>query len=196
MENLCLAGGVALNCVANGRLLREGPFKRLWIQPAAGDAGGALGVAYAVHHRYFEQERNGHPLRDESGGEAYWDRMKGTLLGPSFSETEIAEFLAAGNIPHERVERRRVADVAANVGEHSRLALGQHALADRADDGRRQAGNRCRWAHACAIARTAARLDREVNMDERPVTVRGLVEHREHDERDLVVGCASVGRCL
>src|SRR3989442_11312143 len=51
MENLCLAGGVALNCVGNGRLLREGPFRRLWIQPAAGDAGGAVGVALTIHHK-------------------------------------------------------------------------------------------------------------------------------------------------
>ncbi len=139
MENLCLAGGVALNCVANGRLLREGPFKRLWIQPAAGDAGGALGVAYAVHHRYFEQERNGHPSQDESGGEAYWDRMKGTLLGPSFSEAEIAGFLAAGNIPHERVERselpRRVAALVADekvIGlMQGRMEFGPRALGAR-----------------------------------------------------------------
>jgi len=53
MENLCLAGGVALNCVGNGRLLREGPFKRLWIQPAAGDAGGALGIAQLIWHRHM-----------------------------------------------------------------------------------------------------------------------------------------------
>src|SRR5436189_3448282 len=57
MENLCLAGGVALNCVGNGRLLREGPFPRLWIQPAAGDAGGALGVAQLIWHRYCNQPR-------------------------------------------------------------------------------------------------------------------------------------------
>ena len=54
-ENLVLAGGVALNCVGNGRLLREGPFKRLWIQPAAGDAGGALGVAQLIAHRHFKR---------------------------------------------------------------------------------------------------------------------------------------------
>src|ERR1043166_4409363 len=57
MENLCLAGGGALNCVANGRILREGPFKRLWIQPAAGDAGGALGVAQLIWHWHRQQPR-------------------------------------------------------------------------------------------------------------------------------------------
>ena len=57
LENLCLAGGVALNCVGNGRILREGPFKRLWIQPAAGDAGGALGVAQLIWHRHLGKPR-------------------------------------------------------------------------------------------------------------------------------------------
>ena len=57
LENLCLAGGVALNCVTNARLLREGKFKRIWIQPAAGDAGGALGVAQLIWHRYCSQPR-------------------------------------------------------------------------------------------------------------------------------------------
>lgn len=56
-RRLCMAGGVALNCVGNGRLLREGPFDELWIQPAAGDAGGALGVAYALWHRYLGKPR-------------------------------------------------------------------------------------------------------------------------------------------
>ena len=62
MRNLCLAGGVALNCVANGRLLREGPFERLWVQPAAGDAGGALGVALAIHHKVLGAPRRA-PVR-------------------------------------------------------------------------------------------------------------------------------------
>jgi carbamoyltransferase len=139
MENLCMAGGVALNCVANGRLLREGPFKRLWIQPAAGDAGGALGVAFAVYHRYFEKERNGHLLNDDGGGEHYWDRMKGTLLGPRFSEAEIEAFLNERNILHERVERAslpaRVASLIADekvVGlMQGRMEFGPRALGAR-----------------------------------------------------------------
>ncbi len=57
MRDLCLAGGVALNCVGNGRILREGPFEQIWIQPAAGDAGGALGVALALWHRYLDKPR-------------------------------------------------------------------------------------------------------------------------------------------
>lgn len=139
MENLCMAGGVALNCVANGRLLREGPFKRVWIQPAAGDAGGALGVAFAVYHRYFEKERNGHLVSDDGGGEHYWDRMKGTLLGPRFTEAEIEAFLNARNIPHERVERgslpARVAGLVADekvVGlMQGRMEFGPRALGAR-----------------------------------------------------------------
>ena len=83
MKNLCLAGGVALNCVANGRLLREGPFDDLWIQPAAGDAGGALGAAMFVWHQLME-----HPRTVKAT-----DSMKGALLGPSFSDAEIKETL-------------------------------------------------------------------------------------------------------
>ena len=74
-----LAGGVALNCVANGRILREGPFERLWVQPASGDAGGALGVALLIHHQLLENPRvPGHP-----------DGQSGSLLGPGYSDEEI-----------------------------------------------------------------------------------------------------------
>src|SRR2546423_14087364 len=86
LENLCLAGGVALNCVANGRLLREGPFKRLWIQPAAGDAGGALGVAQLIWHRECQRPRTVVPGRDA---------MQGAYLGPDFSDDDIREYLDA-----------------------------------------------------------------------------------------------------
>ena len=81
--NLCLAGGVALNCVANGRILREGPFKELWIQPAAGDAGGALGAALAVWYQMMGKPRN-------NGGR---DTMRGALLGPEYTDAEIATYL-------------------------------------------------------------------------------------------------------
>jgi carbamoyltransferase len=86
-ENLCLAGGVALNCVANGKVLREGKFKYVWIQPAAGDAGGAIGAALAAIHLH---ER--HPRKPNSG-----DRMAGAFLGPSFTQLDIERrILAAG----------------------------------------------------------------------------------------------------
>lgn len=83
MKNLVMAGGVALNCVANGRLLREGPFDDIWIQPAAGDAGGALGAALFVWHQLLEKPRN------QNGR----DSQRGSLLGPQFGNDEIAAFL-------------------------------------------------------------------------------------------------------
>ena len=83
MDNLCLAGGVALNCVANGKILRDGPFKNLWIQPAAGDAGGALGAALMVWHQMLDKPRTTNGT----------DTMKGSLLGPEYSDAEIASYL-------------------------------------------------------------------------------------------------------
>src|SRR5262249_51239039 len=84
-RNLCLAGGVALNCVANGKVLRDGKFDRIWIQPAAGDAGGAVGAALAAYHQFKQRPRtvgNG-------------DGMSGAFLGPEYSQTDIEERLAA-----------------------------------------------------------------------------------------------------
>ena len=85
LKNLCLAGGVALNCVGNGRILREGPFEQLWIQPAAGDAGGALGVALFTWHQLL-----GQPRKPAAGGS---DAQQGSLLGPAFSQQEVERFL-------------------------------------------------------------------------------------------------------
>ena len=82
-KNLCLAGGVALNCVSNGRLLREGPFESIWIQPAAGDAGGAIGAALSAHHEYLEKPRS----------VVQGDAMQGSYLGPSYDENEIKQYL-------------------------------------------------------------------------------------------------------
>ncbi len=97
-ENLCLAGGVALNCVANGRLLREGPFERLWIQPAAGDAGGALGAALMAWHVHAGGPRDFAGQNDGGPGDA----MRGSYLGPAFSDDEVAAFLDAEGVPYER----------------------------------------------------------------------------------------------
>ncbi len=83
-KNLCLAGGVALNCVANGRLLREGPFENIWIQPAAGDAGGAAGAAAVVWHGY-----DGQPRKLNGNGSAAADRMHGSYLGPEYAPEQI-----------------------------------------------------------------------------------------------------------
>jgi carbamoyltransferase len=80
LDNLCLAGGVALNCVANGKILRDGAFKNVWVQPAAGDAGGALGAALAVWHQFLGNERHADGVRD---------MMTGALLGPAYSQSDI-----------------------------------------------------------------------------------------------------------
>jgi len=96
LEDLCLAGGVALNCVGNGRLLREGPFRRLWIQPAAGDAGGALGTAQLAWHRHLRKPRTVNPS----------DSMKGAYLGPEYSDSEIEAFLRRQGAAYERPSRQ------------------------------------------------------------------------------------------
>jgi carbamoyltransferase len=94
-DRLCLAGGVALNCVANGRLLREGPFSEIWVQPAAGDAGGALGAALSVWHEYLEQPR------EVTAGR---DRMRGSYLGQAHGNDEIEAFLRDNAIPYHRLD--------------------------------------------------------------------------------------------
>src|ERR1700733_13429974 len=86
VKNLCLAGGVALNCVANGKVLRDGHFENVWIQPASGDAGGALGAALAAHYQFHEQ------LRTVQAGR---DSMHGAYLGPEFSQDQIERRLSA-----------------------------------------------------------------------------------------------------
>jgi carbamoyltransferase len=106
LENLCLAGGVALNCVANGKLLREGPFKRLWIQPAAGDAGGAVGVAQLIWHRHCGQPRRVTPGKDA---------MKGAYLGPSYSDDEIETYLKSAGAVYRRLERAPLLETVAGL---------------------------------------------------------------------------------
>ncbi|MBI3789896.1 MAG: carbamoyltransferase [Gemmatimonadetes bacterium] len=105
-ENLCLAGGVALNCVGNGRLLREGPFKNLWIQPASGDAGGALGAAMMAWHRHRNQPRTVVPGKDS---------MRGAYLGPEFSAAETEAFLKSVNAPYERLPREQLTEKVAGL---------------------------------------------------------------------------------
>jgi carbamoyltransferase len=94
MKYLCLAGGVALNCVGNGHVLREGPFEDLWIQPAAGDAGGALGAALAVWYQYLENPR---PVNGEK------DFQKASYLGPVFDNQYIETFFKISNIPYRKM---------------------------------------------------------------------------------------------
>ena len=133
MRDLCLAGGVALNCVGNGRVLREGPFENVWIQPAAGDAGGALGVALSLWHRHLGQPR----VSPEAAGT--WERSahaakspspqvprSGSYLGPQFSEAEIADAIAKGGWVARRVDRAVLADeVAAALASEKVVGLMQ-----------------------------------------------------------------------
>ena len=100
-RHLCLAGGVALNCVANGRILRSGLFDDIWIQPAAGDAGGALGAALAVWHRYLGHERKSPGANRGSGAE---DSMNGALLGPEYDDEQIKAVLHDEAVPYEQLE--------------------------------------------------------------------------------------------
>ena len=97
--NLCLAGGVALNCVANGKILRDGSFDNIWIQPAAGDAGGALGAALCAHHLYKDQPRS-------VNGEG--DAMRGSYLGPSFEQAETEERLTGAGAKFTRLDDHQV----------------------------------------------------------------------------------------
>ena len=103
-DRLCLAGGVALNCVANGRLLREGPFSEIWIQPAAGDAGGALGAALSVWHEYLDKPRAGTQTESTNGAGNGSDRMRGSYLGPAFGNDQIEAYLVAAGIPYQRLD--------------------------------------------------------------------------------------------
>jgi len=130
LPNLCLAGGVALNCVGNGRLLREGPFENIWIQPAAGDAGGSLGVAQLIWHRHLAQPRTVTPGKDS---------MKGAYLGPGFTEPDIKKRLDRLGAKYELVERealtQKVAALLADgkmIGWHNgRNEFGPRALGSR-----------------------------------------------------------------
>jgi carbamoyltransferase len=130
-KNLCLAGGVALNCVANGLILREKIFDRIWIQPAAGDAGGALGAALAVWHMRREDPQPRTPVEP--------DAMQGAFLGPEFSDDEIEAVLRQHNAVYERLDRdallARVVDLLAAekiVGWiQGRMEFGPRALGHR-----------------------------------------------------------------
>ena len=99
LRNLTLAGGVALNCVANGKLLREGPFENIWIQPAAGDAGGAIGAALVCWYSYFGNSRN-------VDGKS--DLQFGSYLGPQFNDDDILQFIQSNNYPAEKLEEEEL----------------------------------------------------------------------------------------
>ncbi len=129
-KNLCLAGGVALNCVGNGRILREGPFENIWIQPAAGDAGGALGAALFVWYQYLGNKRS-------TDGKA--DFMQGAYLGPEFDNSYVAEYLIKNNISHTELSNEKV------PGEIAELIAAQNVVGwfqGRMEFGPRALGNR------------------------------------------------------
>lgn len=128
-DNLCLAGGVALNCVANGRILRDSPYKNIWIQPAAGDAGGALGAALAAYYEYTQKERVVLPQ----------DSMSGALLGSCFSNEEVRVELDKLNLSYEYLDDHVLFDaIAADIDRGSvvgffrgRMEFGPRALGAR-----------------------------------------------------------------
>ncbi|MDD5544343.1 MAG: carbamoyltransferase [Acidobacteriia bacterium] len=146
-QKLCMAGGVALNCVGNGRILREGPFKDVWIQPASGDAGGAVGVALSIWHRYLNNPRHSPEekgqWRSRNGDSAdlslYPDAMRGAFLGPRNSEEEIEQFLKGRGIPYKRYLRTELPGIVADllavekvIGLHQgRMEFGPRALGGR-----------------------------------------------------------------
>ncbi len=129
LPNLCLAGGVALNCVANGKVLRDGAFRNIWIQPAAGDAGGAVGAALAAHHLML-----GKP-RAVNGGDA----MQGAYLGPQFTQADVEKRLAAAGARFTVMDESAIIETAAQalaegkaVGWHQgRMEFGPRALGGR-----------------------------------------------------------------
>ena len=148
MKKLCLAGGVALNCVANGKILREGPFADIWIQPAAGDAGGAVGIALAIWHRYLGKPRTSaeasgawqaRTITPNNGVPAYADGMKGSFLGPRDSVEEIEAFLESKHAPYQKYSREELPEVIAEllssekvIGLHQgRMEFGPRALGGR-----------------------------------------------------------------
>ncbi|RKZ48872.1 MAG: hypothetical protein DRR16_27605 [Candidatus Parabeggiatoa sp. nov. 3] len=129
VDYLCLAGGVALNCVANGRILRENLFKDIWIQPAAGDAGGALGAALSVWHEYQDKPRTVNQI----------DSMRGAYLGPQSSDTDIRTYLESINAPYEELPDEKLFPKLAQILNdenvigwfHGRMEFGPRALGGR-----------------------------------------------------------------
>jgi len=133
-KNLCLAGGVALNCVANGRILREGLFQRIWIQPAAGDAGGALGAALAAWHQ--GQENSNQPVVRPRGSK---DSMQAALLGPEYSDDEIEAALKSHRALYKRLDKEALLDLTVELLKaekvvgwfQGRMEFGPRALGNR-----------------------------------------------------------------
>jgi len=129
-SRLCMAGGVALNCVANGKIMREGPFEEIWIQPAAGDAGGALGVALFIWNQLLQKPRHANPD----------DQQQGSFLGPKFSDAEIRQFLDEAQVVYHTIsdESELCRQVASHIASEKvvgwlqgRMEFGPRALGGR-----------------------------------------------------------------
>ncbi|HEX6732197.1 MAG TPA: carbamoyltransferase C-terminal domain-containing protein, partial [Pyrinomonadaceae bacterium] len=150
-KQLCMAGGVALNCVANGRILKELPYDDIWIQPAAGDAGGSIGIALAIWHRYLGQprlsperagtwlSRRAHQSGSKNGLPPYADGMKGAYLGPCHTGGEIERFLNSRKLPFQKCSITELPAIVAGllaegkiIGLHQgRMEFGPRALGAR-----------------------------------------------------------------
>ena len=130
VKNLCLAGGVALNCVANGKILKNGYFKNLWIQPAAGDAGGSIGAALAIYYEHFKKKRFINSKKDS---------MKNSYLGPAFSNIFIKKFLEKNNIKYKfNNEKKLISTIANSLSKGKTIGWFQ----DKMEFGPRALGNR------------------------------------------------------
>ena len=166
-DKLCLAGGVALNCVGNGRILREGPFDQLWIQPAAGDAGGALGVAQFIWHQLLDMPRQ----------TSTTDAQSGSLLGPSFSNDQIRDLLVSEDVVYEEYEDEKdlVDRVATLIEEENVIGWFQGAM----EFGPRALGSRI----LPAVCAHRARGGRE-----------RLLRHRPTAQQPLHAGCRAGAR--
>lgn len=129
-KNLCLAGGVALNCVANGKILRQGLFKNIWIQPAAGDAGGALGAALFTYYQILNKQRRFNSTKDS---------MEGSYLGPEFKSRDIEKILRKEKIKYKKMtEEKLINAVSSLINDQKvigwfqgRMEFGPRALGNR-----------------------------------------------------------------
>jgi len=162
LRDLCLAGGVALNCVGNGRIKRDGPFEQIWIQPAAGDAGGALGVALSLWHRFLGQERmsaeragtwqRSSPARTPK----YADGMAGSFLGPRPTRSEILNCIAQEGLVAREVDRAELADeVARLIAEEKVIGLVQ---------GRMEFGPRALGGRSIIADARSAKMQSQLNL--------------------------------
>ncbi len=189
-KNICLAGGVALNCVANGKLLREGLFDNIWVQPAAGDAGGAVGAAFAAYHGFMGQPRklNGH-----------MDGMAGSYLGPEYTDDEIAERLTAVGAKLARLSREQMIEQTAQALADSkaigwmqgRMEFGPRSLGAPLDPGR------CALALDAEDAQSQGQVSRIVPAVRAGGAARGsraVFRHQERQPYMLMVAPVNEGR--